>query len=148
MRDAFGGNFPELVWVSDCYEYNPANAHKNMAPIHANQASLREAVDVLSQVLASSGTPVVAAPSPTPAPSPAPSLGELEDLASADDRPSSSTRRRGGKKSKKKGQRMSAVRLEGEDEETTVEQLEPPAQMASMVPAISDVSQSTIDEQD
>ena len=94
-----------------------------------------------------------AAPSPTPAPSPAPSLGELENLASTDDRLSSSTRGRGGKKSKKKGGRISAVRLEGEDEETAVdaeqsEQLEPPAQMASMVPANSDVSRSTIDEQD
>ena len=108
---------------------------------------------MLADGLAGSGTPVVAAPSPTPAPSPAPSLGELEDLASADDRLSSSTRRRGGKKSKKKGGRISAVRLEGEEEERTVaaeqsEQLELPAQMASTVPANSDVSESTIEEQD
>ena len=45
-REAFGGNFSELVWVSDCYEYNPANAHKNPAPIQANQTSLCEAVAV------------------------------------------------------------------------------------------------------
>ena len=96
-REAFGGNFPELVWVSDCYEYNPANAQKDMAPIHANQQELRQAVLVLSQVLA---TPVIAAPSPAPAP--VLPGGELDDLASADDGLSSSTRRRGGKKSKKK----------------------------------------------
>ena len=45
-REAFGGNFSELNWVSDCYEYNPANAHKNPAPIQANQTSLCEAVAV------------------------------------------------------------------------------------------------------
>ena len=155
-REAFGGNFPELVWVSDCYEYNPANAQKDMAPIHANQQELRQAVLVLSQVLAdglaSSSTPVVAAPSP--APSPVLPVGELDDLASADDGLSSSTRRRGGKKSKKKSERVSTVRLEaGEGNETPVaaeqtEQLLALAQMASMVPANSDVSRSTVEELD
>ena len=81
-RAAFGGNFPELVWVSDCYECNPANAQKDMAPINANIEELGEAVLVLSQVLAdglaSSSTPVVADPSP--APSPALPVGELDDV--------------------------------------------------------------------
>ena len=26
-RLAFGGNFPALVWLSDCFEFDPAHAH-------------------------------------------------------------------------------------------------------------------------
>lgn len=112
MREAFGGNFPELVWASDCYEYNPAHAHKDMQPILANQTALAEAVEVLSLVisngLVSSSAPAAAAPAPA-ASAPAPTT--------VDERPSSS-RRRGGKK--KKGGRVHAhARVEGEGEEAS-----------------------------
>ena len=40
VQAAFGGNFPALVWLNDCYEFDPNNAHKNMHLLRENEISL------------------------------------------------------------------------------------------------------------
>ena len=37
MQAVFGGNFPALVWLNDCYEFDPAHAHKDMALLGDNE---------------------------------------------------------------------------------------------------------------
>lgn len=47
MQAVFGGNFPALVWLNDCYEFDPAHAHKDMALLRDNERVLFEAVLVI-----------------------------------------------------------------------------------------------------
>tara|TARA_B110001452_G_C15235173_1_gene427677 strand:- start:201 stop:3449 length:3249 start_codon:yes stop_codon:yes gene_type:complete len=102
MREVFGGNFPVLVWVTDCYEYDPAHAHKDMQPIQENQVRLADAARVLSRAVADGlvgrSTPAAATPLPDARSASEPPEGSNRTDS---DRPSSS-RRRGGKKGVKK----------------------------------------------
>jgi hypothetical protein len=47
MQAVFGGNFPALVWLDDCYEFDPANEHKDISLLHENERVLFEAVMVI-----------------------------------------------------------------------------------------------------
>lgn len=47
VQDAFGGNFPALVWLSDCYEFDPSHAHKDMQLLSDNERSLYDSVQVI-----------------------------------------------------------------------------------------------------
>lgn len=47
VRLAFGSNFPCLVWLSDCFEFEPAHAHKDMMLIGENERLLFETVCML-----------------------------------------------------------------------------------------------------
>merc|ERR1740124_1074295 len=129
MREAFGGNFPELVWAKDCYEYNPSHAHRDMQSILESQASLAEAVKVLSRAVADGLAGSTSLPMPSPEESP-------ESIHPAIDRPSSS-QRRGGKKGGKKGGQRTLLQCDDE----IVAAGDPPA-------VASDDPPSTIDDQD
>ena len=131
MREAFGGNFPELVWAKDCYEYNPSHAHLDMQSILENQADLADAVKVLSRAVADglAGSTSLQMPSPEEFP---------ESTHPASDRPSSS-QRRGGKKGGKKGGQSTL--LQSDDE--IVAAGDPPSVTSDDTP-----SRSTIDDQD
>jgi hypothetical protein len=95
MREVFGGNLPALVWHSDCYEYDPAHAHKQMEPILEGQARLAEAVLVLARIVAELPEAKAETEAPSGAEPPA-----AEPAASSEQ--SKSSRRRGGKKGGKK----------------------------------------------
>ena len=131
MREAFGGNFPELVWAKDCYEYNPSHAHLDMQSILENQADLADAVKVLSRAVADglAGSTSLQMPSPEEFP---------ESTHPASDRPSSS-QRRGGKKGGKKGGQSTLLQSDYE----IVAAGDPPSVTSDDTP-----SRSTIDDQD
>ena len=135
MREVFGGNFPALVWQTDCYEYDPAHAHKQMEPILEGQARLAEAVVVLARVVADAGAKAVPeAKARTEAPSAA--EPPAEEPAGSGER-SKSSRRRGGKKGGKK-----AAQAAGEEAQTTTIDAEQLEVLAAVV------AHSTIEEQD
>jgi len=141
MRDVFGGNFPALVWQSDCYEYDPAHAHKQMEPILEGQARLAEAVVVLARGVAdgSTGTNAeIEAPAAVP---------QAEEPAASSEQ-SKPSRRRGGKKRGKQ-----AVQAAGEDAPTEASEVvqEEPLNALAVLGALATAQgaeQSTIEEQD
>ena len=51
MREAFGGNFPALVWQRDCYEFDPAHDHKDMQLLGENEFQLQRTVQLLSIIV-------------------------------------------------------------------------------------------------
>lgn len=51
MQAVFGGNFPALVWLNDCYEFDPANKRKDTHLIGNNEHILILAVLVIQAML-------------------------------------------------------------------------------------------------